>query len=99
MRGRTAERKDFLKKLERVGTALQQLKKDKKIVDFAPIGGGEIRRNPDFCVTCIKGPRHVGRGLFLVRNGKRNGNSSLKVSLIDSQDEIERRIIRLLQRP
>jgi hypothetical protein len=104
-----AERDDFFKeKLEIVKAALQQLKDDKKIVDFVPIGGGETRRNPDFLLTCIKGPRHVGHHLYIignylyiyVRNGKRDGNdSSIKVSPLDSQDQIERKVLKLLQRP
>ncbi len=96
MQKRWAERSFLEEKLRRVKKALKQLKKDRKITGFLPMGQfsfartKKMKRGINFYVAFVNGAKYLGRPLSIGRN--------IKISLFDSQSSIERKILETIKR-
>ena len=89
-------------KLRIVRKALQQLKKDKKIEWFVRSGSFSFARRMgvDFYVVYIDGVKHIGRPLWITRNGKEieNKKSAVRVSLFESEGSLRTKILEAVKR-
>lgn len=93
--------KNFLEeKLRMVGKALQQLKNDQRIKGFlGPFSFAKRRRGVGFYVTYIDGAKYIGRSLPIAGTPENGQNkNSIRVSFIDSEGSIRRKILESIKR-
>jgi len=100
---RERRKESFLEeKLRMVRKALQQLKKDKKIEWFVRSGSFSFARRMgiDFYVVYIDSVKHIGRPLWITRNGKEieNKKSAIWVSQFESEGSLRAKILQAIKR-
>ena len=100
---RERRKESFLEeKLRIVRKALQQLKKDKKIEWFLRSGSFSFARRMgiDFYVVYIDSKKHIGRPLWIARNGEEieNKKSAVRVSLFEGDGSLRTKILQAIKR-
>jgi len=100
---KSREERNFLEeKLKMVRKALQQLKKDKKIEGFLRSGSFSFARRigVDFYAVYIDGKKHIGRPLWIAKNGEEieNKKSAIRVSLFEAESSLRTKILETIKR-
>lgn len=87
-------------KLRMVRKALQQLKKDQRILCFQKTGPFSFaKRGVDFYVVYIDGAKYIARSLSVDRTSEKGQNkNSIRVSFFDSEGSIRRKILETIKR-
>ncbi len=100
MQKRRAERNFLEEKLGMVRKALQQLKRNKEIKGFLRSGSFSFarRKRVDFYAVYIDGEKHIGRPLWIARNGEEIGSKkTIRVSLFEDEGSLRKRILETIK--